>query len=325
MIEGYVRRPPSGSVRLAISDIDFCETMNLKQLETFAVVAEFGSISRAAQALGVAQSLVSRNLTQLEEAWRDRLFERTGRGVLLTEFGRRVQPEVALLLSQAERLEVVVKESAGALTGTVHIGMLPSLAPQLLPKLFADISEKAPAVRLHVVEGFSGSLDEQLGSGRLDMIVVNRYGAAQGRHEDVLGVVDTFLVGDPKHDVFGRSTIAFKRLAGLRLVLPAAPNGLRAVLDHVAREQGVSLNIVMEVDTLTAMKDVSASGGAFTILPELAVREEQKAGRLAAMRIERPAIKRTIALGFTRQRPLLKAARFVGSRLRELTSELLAA
>ncbi|BCZ84618.1 LysR family transcriptional regulator [Paraburkholderia terrae] len=298
--------------------------MNLKQLETFAVVAELGSISRAAQALGVAQSLVSRNLTQLEEEWRDRLFDRTGRGVVLTEFGRRVQPEVTLLLNQAERLQLAIRESAGALTGTVHIGMLPSLAPQLLPRLFADISENAPGVKLHVAEGFSGSLDEQLGSGRLDMIVVNRYGTAQGRHEDVLGVVDTFLVGDPQHEVFGRSTIGFRRLADLRLVLPAAPNGLRAVLDHVAREQGVALNIVMEVDTLTAMKDVAASGGAFTILPELAVREELRVGRLAAARIERPAIRRTIALGFTRQRPLLKAARFVGSRVRDLATNLLA-
>lgn len=297
--------------------------MNLKQLETFAVVAELGSISRAAQALGVAQSLVSRNLTQLEEEWRDRLFERTGRGVLLTEFGRQVQPEVALLLGQAERLQVAVKESAGALTGTVHIGMLPSLAPQLLPLLFADISEKAPAVKLHIAEGFSGTLDEQLGNGRLDMIVVNRYGATQGRHEDVLGVVDTFLVGDPRHAVFDSQAIHFRKLAGLRLVLPAAPNGLRSVLDHIAREQNIALNIVMEVDTLTAMKDVSASGGAFTILPELAVREEQKAGRLAAVRIERPAIKRTIAQGFTKHRPLSRAARFVGSRLRELTTDLL--
>ncbi|KAK48658.1 LysR family transcriptional regulator [Caballeronia jiangsuensis] len=298
--------------------------MNLKQLETFLVVAELGSISRAAQALGVAQSLVSRNLTQLEEEWGDRLFERTGRGVMLTEFGRRVQPEVALLLNQAERLVVAVKESAGALAGTVHIGLLPSLAPQLLPLLFADISEKAPAVKLHVAEGFSGTLDEQLGNGRLDMIVVNRYGPAQGRHEDVLGIVDTFLVGDPRHDVFRSQAIAFRKLAGLRLVLPAAPNGLRAMLDHVARESGTSLNIVMEVDTLIAMKEVAASGGAFTILPELAVREEQRTGRLAAARIERPAIKRTIALGFTRQRPLSKAARFVGARLRELATGLLA-
>ena len=75
--------------------------MNLKQLETLALVAELGSLSRAARTLGVAQSLVSRGIGQLEAEWGDRLFERTGRGVVLSEFGRRVMPQVELLLAQS--------------------------------------------------------------------------------------------------------------------------------------------------------------------------------------------------------------------------------
>lgn len=297
--------------------------MNLKQLEAFVVVADLGSLSRAAVALDVAQSLVSRNLAQLESEWGDRLFERTGRGVVLTDFGRHVKPEIALLLAQAERLQQVVKESAGTLAGTVHIGVLPSMSRQLLPLLFADLKEKAPAVKLHVTEGFSGSLDQQLGSGLLDMVIVNRYGAASGRGEDVLAVVDTFLVGKPDHFEGEGEALDFRELAGLPLVLPSTPNGLRSTLDNLSREQGVVLNIVMEVDTLTAMKDVAISGHALTILPVLAIKEEEHTGALKGIRIEKPAIKRTISLGFTRQRPLSKAARFVGQRLRELAVELL--
>ena len=297
--------------------------MNLKQLQTFALVANLGSLSRAAKALDIAQSLVSRHLAQLESEWGDRLFERTGRGVVLTDFGRRVQPDIGLLLSQADRLQVVVKETAGVLTGTVHVGVLPSMSRQLLPMLFNDLSITAPAVRLHVTEGFSGSLDEQLGSGRLDMIVVNRYGAAAPRGEDALGVVDTFLVGRPDHSAFQNRIFHFRRLAGLPLVLPSTPNGLRSTLDHIAREQHVSLNVVMEVDTNTAMMDVAASGHALTILPMLAVQDECREGRLAAVRISRPFLKRTIALSFSKQRPVSKAARLVGSRLRMLTTKLL--
>lgn len=297
--------------------------MNLKQLETFMLVANLGSLSRAAKTLDIAQSLVSRQLAQLEAEWGDRLFERTGRGVVLTDFGRRVQPEAGLLLGQADRLQTVVKETAGVLAGTVHVGVLPSMARHLLPLLFMDLSVRAPAVRLHVTEGFSGSLDEQLGSGRLDMIVVNRYGASTERGEDALGVVDTFLVGPPDHPACQGRTIPFKKLAGLPLVLPSTPNGLRSTLDHIARDQGVTLDVVMEVDTQTTMKDVVASGRALTILPALAVQDECGDGRLAAVRISKPFIKRTIALGFTKQRPLSKAARLVGSRLRVLTTQLL--
>lgn len=297
--------------------------MNLKQLQTFTLVANLSSLSRAAKALDIAQSLVSRHLAQLESEWGDRLFERTGRGVVLTDFGRRVQPEIDLLLSQADRLQMVVKETAGVLSGTVHVGVLPSMSRQLLPMLIEDLSVAAPAVRLHVTEGFSGNLDEQLGSGRLDMIVVNRYGAAAPRGEDALGVVDTFLVGRPDHLSFQNRIFHFRQLAGLPLVLPSTPNGLRSTLDHIAREQRISLNIVMEVDTNTAMKDVAASGHALTILPLLAVQDECREGRLAAVRISKPFVKRTIALSFTKQRPLSKAARLVGSRLRTFATKLL--
>ena len=114
----------------------------------------------------------------------------------------------------------------------------------------------------------------QLGSGRLDMIVVNRYGAAAPRGENALGVVDTFLVGRSDHPAFQDRIFHFRRLAGLPLVLPSTPNGLRSTLDHIAREQRISLNIVMEVDTNTAMKDVAASDHALTILPMLAVQDD---------------------------------------------------
>ncbi len=140
-----------------------------------------------------------------------------------------------------------------------------------------------------------------------------------------LGVVDTFLVGRPDHPACQGRSFHFRRLAGLPLVLPSTPNGLRSTLDHIAREQRISLNIMMEVDTNTAMKDVAASGHALTILPLLAVQDECREGRLAAVRISRPFVKRTIALSFTKQRPLSKAARLVGSRLRTFTTKLLSA
>ncbi|MGB3291208.1 MAG: LysR family transcriptional regulator [Burkholderiaceae bacterium] len=300
--------------------------MNLKQLETFSLIAELGSLSRVATATGTAQSLVSRQLAQLESEWGDRLFERTGRGMVLSEFGRRVRPEVELLLIQLARLEGTVKDASGVLTGTVHFGVLPSMSRELLPMLFADLRALAPLVRLHVTEGFSGDLDEQLGSGRLDMIIVNRYGAAAGRGEDVLGRADTYLAGKPQAmSALGLgASVAYRALSGLPLVLPSAPNGLRTMLDMLERQRRVGLDIVMEVDTLTAMKDVAMSGHAFTLLPMQAIKEEVDSGRLAAARLDKPALRRTVALSFTRQRPLSRAARLVGTRAREMVSALLA-
>lgn len=298
--------------------------MKLKQLDTFLLVADMKSLSRAAIASDMAQSLVSRQIAALEGEWGRRLFDRTGRGMVLSEFGRRIYPDVKRVVEQVRQLDAVAGEAAGVLTGTVHVGVLPSLSRQLLPMLLADVRERAPALRLHVMEGFSGTLDEQLASGRLDMIVVNRYGTSALRGEDVLGKVETFLIGKTGRPELAAKTVPFRALGGLPLVLPAVPNGLRATLDVLSRRHNVTLDIVMEVDTATAMKDVAASGNAFTLLPITAVMQEIESGLLGACRVVSPGIRRTIALRLTRQRPLSEGARLVASRVRMLALGLLA-
>lgn len=297
--------------------------MTLRQLSTFLLVADMQSLSRAAIALDMAQSLVSRQIAMLEKEWGRRLFDRTGRGMTLSDFGRQMYPEVKRAVDQMQQLDAVAREAAGVLTGTVHVGVLPSMSRQLLPALLAEVRKQAPALRLHVTEGFSGSLDEQLASGRVDMIVVNRYGSSALRGEDVLGKVDTFLIGKPGSPQISGETIAFRELEGLPFVLPATPNGLRTTLDALGRKHGISIDVRMEVDTSTAMKDVAMSGHAFTLLPATAVREELLAGTLTAVRVVRPGIRRTIALSLTRHHPLSQGARLVASLVREFAVQLL--
>lgn len=294
----------------------------MKQLHSFLHVAQQGSLARASAATDLAESLISRHIAALESAWGDRLFERTGRGMALSEFGRRMLPEVRAALGQIERLEEIARESAGVAAGTVHVGVLPSLAPQLLPLLFADLRDGAPGITLHAVEGFSGSLDEQLAGGRLDVAVINRYGTVRTGREEVLGTAETCLVGKAGRPLLAQGTVSLKALSGLPLVLPALPNGLRQVLDQLARRQGVRLDIVMEVDSAGSMKDVALSGYAYTLLPRMAVREELQRGSLDAATVVKPGIRRTIVLADTTQRPLSRAARHVTARIRALAPAL---
>ena len=298
--------------------------MNLKQLQSFVHVAEQGSLARAGAATDLAESLISRHVAALEAGWGDRLFERTGRGMALSEFGRRMLPEVRAALEQVGRLDTIARESAGVPTGTVHVGVLPSLAPQLLPLLFADLRASAPGVTLHAAEGFSGNLDEQMANGRLDIAVINRYGPGKVRGEEVLGTADSWLIGKAGSALLQEDSVPFKALAGLPLVLPSVPNGLRATLDQLSRRHGVKLDIVMEVDSAGTMKDVALSGHAYTLLPLMAVKEELARRTLGAARVVKPAIRRTIALALTTQRPLSRAARHVAGRIRALAPGLVA-
>ncbi|MGE0803450.1 MAG: LysR family transcriptional regulator [Lautropia sp.] len=298
--------------------------MNLKQLEAFTMVVELGSLTRTSKVAGIPQSLLSRHIASLEREWNDRLLLRTGRGVVLTEFGRRMQPEVAHLLQQMRHLESVAKDAAGAVSGIVHIGLFPSVSRRLLPVLLADLRVRAPAVRLHVTEGFSGSLDEQLASGRIDLMVMNRYGWTGGRDEDVLSSADTYLVGRPGHPLLADASVPFRRLDGVPLVLPPLPNGLRSIFDRHARRLDITIDVVLEVETLATMKTIAAAGEALTVLPLIAIEDEVAGGQLAASKIVRPGIERTITLSLSRQRPLSRAARLVASRVREATMQLLA-
>jgi len=297
--------------------------MTLDQLEMFELVAQLGSLSQAAKVSEVAQPLISRKLAQIESEWGDRLFHRTGRGVSLTDFGRRIRPQVQSLLIQARRLNEEVKNAAGVPTGTVCIGILPSLSREFVNSIFSDIRAVAPAVRLQIMEGLSGQLDELLVSGRLDLAILNRYRKDVNPSEDVLGQVESFVVGKPDSPLLRNHAISFRDLKDVPLVLPAAPNGLRAVLEQNASKNGFNLNVVLEVGSLSTMRTIATNGDAFTISPFLAVDKEVAAGTLKAVKLVNPSIARIITLSISKHHPISLAARLVVQRVRKLIPALI--
>lgn len=297
--------------------------ITLKQLECFELVAQLGSLSKAATACECAQSLISRNISNLEEIWGDRLFDRTGRGVTLTEFGLQMLNQTSLAMKQIKQLNQMAKEVGGLPSGTVHLGVQSSLSKHLLPKLYADLKENAPSIMLHVTEGFSGSLDEQISTGRIDIAIVNRYGSSTKKTEDYLGLVETLLIGKRGSPGLNANNIRLKDAIKLPLVLPSRPNGLRLLLDNFSREKKQNINVVIEVDTLSSMKEIAASGHALTILPWLAVDNDLERLDLSYSRIIKPEIKRTVAMTYSTQRPITKAAKHVSNRIKLIISEVL--
>ncbi|NPC58466.1 LysR family transcriptional regulator [Caenimonas soli] len=298
--------------------------MNLKQLETVVQVARLGSLARAATAMGLAQSIVSRNVSQLELAWGDRLFTRTGRGMALSTFGEMVLPEIEALLEQAVRLDEAVRGKSGVPAGVVRVGVVPSLANSVVPALFADLRARAPGVKLAITEAMSGQLDELLASGRIELAVTNRY-EKEVEGEDCVGQITTYLVLHPAHKFSRRKSIRLAEIAGMPLVVPSAPSGLRTVLDAASRKLKVTFVVHMEAESLSVMKEVAMSGEAMTILPLCAVQREVSAGKLAVVKITEPALPRKIMIASTRHHALSKAARFTMARLHATVPPLLRA
>ena len=294
--------------------------MDLDRLKLFVQVAEAGSLSKAAVLLDSMQSAISRQIAALERDTGRRLFDRTGRGVTLTEFGRRLFPEIKGLIAEAERVEGLMQGRDELPSGEVRVGLMPSVAELLVAELFKSIRERFPAIRLRLFEGSNGQLDEWVTSGRIDLAVLYRYGKGVRRGEDVLFEVDTFLVGPPGDHITTQPTVEFAQLDGLPLVLPGAPNGLRVALDQIAKRQkeGFRLEVALEADSLPIQRSMASHGEAYAVHGGVVVWRDVQAGIVSAARIVNPTIRRSMVLTSTTQHPLSLASREVAITLRNV-------
>jgi LysR family nitrogen assimilation transcriptional regulator len=296
--------------------------VDLRQLRAFADIADTGSLTKVAVMRGGVQSALSKQLAALEEEFGGKLFYRTGRGVVLTELGQSVLPRVKALLIEAEQLQSETRLSAGAPFGQVTVGIQTSATRPLASLLFQRTGERYPGIRLRVMEGFSGHIEELLANGRVDVGILNRYGADKTRKDDSLLKVRLCLVGLAGRPATAKKEVKFATLARLPLVLPGLPNGLRLMLDEAARKQGIALSVAIEVDSLVIMKDIVADGGVYTILPLHAVFDEVQSERLQAAPLVEPTLSRTLVLATTTQRPLTRASREIVRLIRQLVVEL---
>lgn len=273
----------------------------------FLRVAEAGSLSRAATALVMPQSMVSRAIAHLERQCGERLFERTGRGVTLTEFGARLLPQVAQLASDAEALSEDIRGARGQVMGEVRVGLLPTAVARYCGPLIAQVRAHLPGVRLHLVEGASAQLEEHLREGRLDMAVVLREHPDDIGDAHILARVPLHLVGRHGDETVMHADVPLARLSGLPLVVPSRPHLLRARLDRLADEHGLRLNVVTEADSVPLQCEVVAAGGGYAIMSIAGIVD----ARLASTPIVQPTLERFVVLAVSPRRPHTRATREV--------------
>jgi DNA-binding transcriptional LysR family regulator len=294
--------------------------MDLKQLQLLKDVVEAGSLSKVCAARGMAQSALSKQIAALEQDFGARLFYRTGRGVVLTEFGQAIMPRVHTLLADNELLMAEVRARAGVPSGPVRLAYQASITQFVAGSLFQRVRRDFPQIELRLMEGFAGHIEELLAHGRADVGVFSRYGDHRLRTDEALSTSELFLVGPPGHTWVGAEVFPFRELGKVPLVLPGMPDGLRLMLAQAARQSGVELDMAIEVDSLAAMKEIVAGGGGYTILTRQAVAAELELGRLAIARIVEPALTRTLVLATTTHHPLTSAGRTVADLIRRLAA-----
>lgn len=299
--------------------------IDLYHLRIFVRICELNSFTQAAVAVGVAQPTVSRIVKDLEQAWGAQLFYRTGRGVTLSEFGEVALARAQALLNEADQLGDDLRAHSGVPTGTVSLGVSPSLAPILVPELVNLLRQDAPGIRLRIREGFSDQIERWRSAGAVDVGVTSNFrelGPDSPEADNAVLFASNLVLVAPPDAAPLPPRIPFSDLAGYPLALPALPNGLRTIFEDVARRKGLALDVTIETSSLVVQKQLCEHCGCYLVkAPETIAEEFPPDSRRTGVIID-PTIQRYLQLATTTQRPLSRAAREVARRMTEILKRL---
>jgi LysR family nitrogen assimilation transcriptional regulator len=284
----------------------------------FIDAAELGSLSKVALAYGTSQPHISHRISELEQECGGRLFERTGRGVVLTEFGQRIAPKVRAWLASTDELANDVRTSAGTPIGKVRIGSLPSTAHPLVSTLYKRLKERYPLIQLLVREGQGAQLETWLDDGSVDLAILYRTSPSPANADTYLVETSTYLVGAAGDPLTSRKTVPFSALHNLPLVLFCRPSSWRNHLEQIGAARNVSLNIVLEADSLVLQTRIASEGGVYALLGPYAIAAASKDCRLQSSKLVDPVVTRHIALAMSRHGTLTLACRTVMQVVREI-------
>jgi LysR family transcriptional regulator, nitrogen assimilation regulatory protein len=284
----------------------------------FIDAAELGSLSKVALAYGTSQPHISRQLSELEQECGGRLFERTGRGVMLTELGQRIVPKVRAWLASTDELANDVRSSAGTPIGKVRIGSLPSTAHPLVSTLHKQLRERYPLIVLSVREGQGAQLETWLDDGSVDLAILYRTGGLPVHGDTYLVETSTYLVSAAGDALTARKTVPFSALHNLPLVLFCRPSSWRNHLEQISAERKISLNVALEADSLSLQTHIVSQGGMYALLGPYAIAAAARDCRLQSAKLVEPVVTRHIALAMSRHGSMTLACRTVMQVVREI-------
>jgi LysR family transcriptional regulator, nitrogen assimilation regulatory protein len=272
--------------------------MDTHRLKYFLRIAEEGSITRAATALGIAQPALSRQVRLLEQDLGITLFHRTRRGVQLTEEGERLRSSTAAPLRQLELAVQYAGSPLARIERGMLFGMVPTAAGVLAAPLLASLGAAFPNVHFHVAVADTDDLVQRMLNGAIDLAVINPVSDDRLFYRHLL-VEDLVLVGGPTSQLSPVSPVRFADLAALPLIMPSAQTGIRNTLENAALRRKVAITTRFSTDSLEVSKCLVGAGLGYAVMPPAACVADAEAGRLRYAPIYEPQITHQIGVAAT--------------------------
>lgn len=300
--------------------------MDIKQLKYFIAIAEEGSLSAASSRLHVAQPSLSQHVIKVEEELGVRLIERSPRGIVLTESGQILLKHARDITASMEVCRQSVRQSGGIPQGPVTIGIPGSVSMVLSVPLAETVRVELPTVKLRAIEAMSGYIKSWLEDQSIDLGFL--YEVDDLKHCSVQKLVSEDLHFFSAPDDWPLETqpgtpVELSRIQSLELILPSQHHGLRQTIDRFARQAGCVMNVVIEMDALTQIKELVVRGSGYTILTPAAAHDRVKRGELVQSLIVEPVIPRAVYLVRNQSRPMTQACRAVERITIEVVNDLI--
>ncbi|MES2360332.1 MAG: LysR family transcriptional regulator [Pseudomonadota bacterium] len=290
---------------------------DIKSIPLFLQIADAGSFSRASALLGISQPALSRHVGAMEKALGARVFYRDGRGVRLTEAGRRLQTHGKNIMVELAEIREGLGQLGEGFGEHVVIGLQPGIARLIMVPVVQRAMAELPEARLRFMEGPSGDILQWLAEGRIDLaLYYDQPNLARGNADPIL-TQDHLLVGPVAAKLSTKVPVPASRLAEVPLILPGRPHGVRVTMEALAQKKGFDLNIVLEVDSATSILTLIAAGIGYGVLPPTLVTDDYRRGQVSTGWIVKPRVTRTMLMASAPNRPFTGTARRLTQIIRQ--------
>lgn len=289
--------------------------LSIRQLGYVVAVADTLGFHKAAEQCHVSQPTLSAQVQQIESVLGVRIFERDRRRVLLTPAGEVLVARARRVLVEASDLIAAAERVRDPFTGTMRIGVIPTIAPYLLPDVTPTLSKRYPKLRLAFREEKTDDILRELEEGKLDAgILALESDLGPIAHAEI--AKDPFVVAMPQaHPLAKKKRVATSDLEDQAVLLLDDGHCFRSQALSVCSRAGAT-ETDFRATSLATLAQMVSTGAGLTLLPSIAVAVENRRGQLAIRPFSSPVPLRTIVLGWRKTSPLHDSLGAVAETLR---------
>ncbi|HVI55055.1 MAG TPA: DNA-binding transcriptional regulator OxyR [Luteibacter sp.] len=297
--------------------------MNLRDLSYLVALAEHRHFGRAAEASFVSQPTLSTQIRKLEDELGVALVERTPRKVLLTETGREIARRARGVLSQVDEIKSIAQRTRDPESGTIRLGIFPTLGPYLLPHVIPHLRERFPRLELLLREEKTEQILGMLREGTLDAGILALPMHDESLHIEFLFEEPFVLAVPDNHPLAGRQCLSMDDLADQNLLLLEDGHCLRDQALEVCHLAGAGEKTGFRATSLETLRQMVSANVGITLMPILAVKPPvAQSGNVRLIEFESPAPSRRIAMVWRKSSAMTPFFSALAEVIRDVPAEL---